>query len=78
MSDREALVERLMHESEEFRQLRGEHQRYEQEISELQGRHYLSADQEWRVSELKKRKLMTKDRMEALIRQAGQTSSSRA
>lgn len=77
MTDRETLVERLMHESEEFRRLREEHQRYEREISELQGRHYLSADQEWRVSELKKRKLMAKDRMEALIRQAGQTSTSR-
>jgi len=78
MTDREALVERLMHESEEFRRLREAHQRYEQEIAELSGRHYLSADQQWHVSELKKRKLQAKDRMEALIRQAGQISSSRA
>lgn len=78
MTDREALVARLMGESEEFRRLREEHQRYEQEIAELRQRHFLSADQEWRVSELKKLKLMAKDRMEALIRQAGQTSSSRA
>jgi len=78
MADRESLVERLMHESEEFRRLREEHQRYEQEIAELRQQHFLSADQEWRVNELKKLKLMAKDRMEALIRQAGQTSSSRA
>lgn len=78
MADRDALVERLMHESEEFRRLREEHQRYEQEIAELQGRHFLSADQQWRVNELKKLKLMAKDRMEALIRQTRQTSSSRA
>lgn len=78
MADRDALVERLMHESEEFRRLREEHQRYEQEITELQERHFLSADQQWRVNELKKLKLMAKDRMEALIRQTRQTSSSRA
>lgn len=78
MTDREALVAQLMHESEEFRRLREEHQRYEQEIAELRQQPFLSADQEWRVNELKKLKLMAKDRMEALIRQAGQTSSSRA
>lgn len=78
MSDREALIERLTAENEEFRRLRAEHQGYEQELAELQARPFLSADQQWRISELKKLKLMAKDRMEAIIRRARQIPSSQA
>ena len=78
MSDREALIERLTAENEEFRRLRDEHGGYENELAELQARPFLSADQQWRMSELKKLKLMAKDRMEAIIRQARQISSSQA
>jgi len=78
MSDRDALIERLTAENEEFRRLRAEHQGYEQELAELQARPFLSADQQWRISELKKLKLMAKDRMEAIIRRARQIPSSQA
>jgi uncharacterized protein YdcH (DUF465 family) len=78
MSDREALIVRLLAENEEFRKLRQEHQGYEKELDELKGRPFLSADQQWRVSEVKKLKLMAKDRMEAIIRQASPTHSSKA
>jgi len=78
MADREALIERLAVENDEFRKLREEHQGYEHELEELNARPFLSADQQWRVSELKKLKLMAKDRMEAIIRRARQTSSSQA
>ncbi|HXD97624.1 MAG TPA: YdcH family protein [Candidatus Acidoferrum sp.] len=64
----ENLIERLMAENEEFRRLRSEHQGYEHEIQALNGHSLLSADQHWRMSELKKLKLMAKDRMEAIIR----------
>jgi uncharacterized protein YdcH (DUF465 family) len=64
----ENLIERLMAENEEFRRLRSEHQRYEHELESLNGTQSLSADQHWRVSELKKLKLMAKDRMESIIR----------
>jgi hypothetical protein len=74
MPDREVLIQRLTEASEEFRQLRREHQSHEQELSDLQARPFLTAEQQWRVSELKKLKLMAKDRMEALIRQS-QTSA---
>lgn len=67
MTDREALIERLMRESEEFRRLKEEHQGYKQELAELQARPFLTTDQQWRVSELKKLKLMAKDRMESII-----------
>ena len=64
----ENLIERLVAENEEFRRLRSEHQGYERELETLNRNPALSADQHWRVSELKKLKLMAKDRMEAIIR----------
>jgi uncharacterized protein YdcH (DUF465 family) len=69
MPDREAIVQRLTELNEEFRRLRTEHQAHEQELAELQARPFLSAEQQWRESELKKLKLISKDRMETLIRQ---------
>ncbi len=69
MPDREAIVQRLTELNDEFRRLRAEHQAQEQELAELQARPFLSAEQQWRESELKKLKLIGKDRMETLIRQ---------
>lgn len=69
MSDREVLVQRLTEGNDEFRRLRAEHQTHEQELAELQARSFLTSEQQWRVSELKKLKLIAKDRMETLIRQ---------
>ena len=40
-----------------------------QELATLTTIPSLSADQHWRISELKKLKLMAKDRMEAIARQ---------
>lgn len=70
MPDTEAFIERLTAENHDFRALREEHQRYETELSTLNARGFLSPDQQWRVSELKKLKLIAKDRMEALLRHA--------
>jgi len=78
MSDRETLIERLTAENEEFRKLREEHRSHERELADLQTRPFLSADQQWRISELKKLKLIAKDRMEAIIRRAQQIPSSKA
>jgi uncharacterized protein YdcH (DUF465 family) len=66
----ENLIERLMAENDEFRRLRTEHQGYERELETLRGTAPLSTDQQWRMSELKKLKLMAKDRMESIIRHA--------
>lgn len=70
MPETEALIERLAADNHEFRKLREEHRSYEEELVVLNGRGFLSADQHWRVSELKKLKLIAKDRMEAMVRQA--------
>ena len=70
MADLETMIKRLTAENPEFRRLQEDHARYEQELKELNVRGFLTADQQWRVSELKKLKLMGKDRMESLIRHA--------
>lgn len=70
----ESLIERLTAENEEFRRLRDEHQGYDQELETLKGTSALSAEQQWRITELKKLKLMAKDQMEAIIRQARVTA----
>jgi uncharacterized protein YdcH (DUF465 family) len=68
--DQESLIERLTAENEEFRRLRGEHRTHDQELETLKGTFPVSAERQWRISELKKLKLMAKDRMEAIIRHA--------
>ena len=70
MADTQTLIERLTAENHEFKKLREDHKRHETELAELTGRGFLSSEQQWRVSELKKLKLIAKDRMEAMIRQA--------
>jgi uncharacterized protein YdcH (DUF465 family) len=72
--DRETLIERLMAENEEFRHLRHEHQEHDRELETLKGAAPLSASQQWRISELKKLKLMAKDRMESIIRHTAVTA----
>ena len=64
----ETLIERLLAENEEFRRLRTEHQGYDGELETLRLNTPLSAEQQWRMTELKKLKLMAKDQMEAIIR----------
>jgi len=70
MAELEPLITRLAAENPEFRALQEDHTRYELELRELNSHGFLTADQQWRVSELKKLKLMGKDRMESMIRHA--------
>ena len=70
MPDRDVLIQRLTEHNDEFRRLRGEHQAHERELAALQARPFPTSEQEWRISELKKLKLIAKDRMEAMIRHA--------
>jgi hypothetical protein len=78
MPDRDVLIQRLTEVNEEFRRLRHEHQDHERELTALQTRPFLTPEQQWRVSELKKLKLIAKDRMEALIRQSRPSAQTRA
>ena len=73
MPDTSALIERLTQENPEFRTLHDEHKKYDDELASLNSLGFVSPDQRWRVSELKKLKLIAKDRMEAIIRHARAT-----
>ena len=64
------MIARLTAENPEFRTLQEDHANYEAGAARAQRRGFLTADQQWRVSELKKLKLMGKDRMESMIRHA--------
>ncbi len=68
--NQETIIERLTAENEEFRRLRDEHHSCDVELERLKGTSPPSPEQQWRITELKKLKLMAKDRMEAIIRQA--------
>jgi len=70
MPDSEALIQRLATENHEFRKLREDHRKYDEELAQMNSGGFLTTDQQWRVSELKKLKLIAKDRMEVIIRQA--------
>ena len=70
MPDTQALIERLTVENHDFRKFQEDHRRYDEELAALNGRGFLSPEQQWRVSELKKLKLIAKDRMEVLLRHA--------
>ena len=72
--DRETLIERLEAENEEFRRLRHEHHERERELEQLKNESPLSASQQWRINEIKKLKLMAKDRMETIIRHSAVTA----
>src|SRR5215471_2697158 len=73
MPDTEALIERLTQENHDFYKLHDDHRKYDEELATLNGRGFLSSDQQWRVSELKKLKLIAKDRMESIIRHTRST-----
>lgn len=59
----EEIKEILMQESEDFRTLAVEHKKYDHELKDLAQRRYLSAEDQQREVELKKKKLLLKDRM---------------
>ena len=69
------LKETLAKENHEFKQLYETHQSYEKRLDQLNGRPYLSSDEEFEVLELKKKKLVIKDQMHMMIEQFRQTAS---
>ena len=73
MPDTQLWIDRLTAENHEFRKLHEDHKKYDEELASLNSRSFLSPDQQWRVSELKKLKLIAKDRMEFIIRHTRST-----
>lgn len=68
MSTQQDLRLRLAESDPEFRRLVDEHRAREQRIAELEGKGWLTTEEEQEEKRLKKEKLLLKDRMESMLR----------
>jgi len=59
--------ERLMQEDAEFRKLAAEHQACDNQLTELENRHFQSEEEKMKEKNLKKKKLALKDQMYAIM-----------
>ena len=57
----------LIENDQEFRQLAQQHRGYETQLRELRGKSYLNEQEQLEETVLKKKKLVLKDHMQALI-----------
>jgi hypothetical protein len=65
------LKERLVQENVEFRRMHEEHQVYERRLADLTAKTFLSDSERLEERELKKKKLVLKDGMYRIMREAG-------
>jgi uncharacterized protein len=63
------IVEFLKNENEEFRKLSEEHRDLDGLLSEIDGKRYLTAEEEIERKRIQKQKLLKKDRMAELVRE---------
>jgi len=61
------LRDQLWQTNEEYRQLATEHRAYSEELAQLQSRHVLNEEEKLKEVTLKKKKLLLKDQMYAII-----------
>ncbi|MEW5807551.1 MAG: hypothetical protein AB1756_09435 [Acidobacteriota bacterium] len=67
MSERdEKLHLRLMHEDAEYKRLCEKHRSFEERLKELQEKCFLNEDEKIEEKNIKKQKLMLKDKMESI------------
>jgi uncharacterized protein YdcH (DUF465 family) len=57
------LKETLMKKNKEFKKVVELHQKYDTELEKLESKNYLSDDEKIKIRELKKKKLVLKDKM---------------
>jgi uncharacterized protein len=70
MKIEEAVAKKLAAENEDYQRLRVQHQRYEQQLADLDRLHHLLPDQELERRTIQKLKLAAKDKMAAIEREA--------
>jgi uncharacterized protein YdcH (DUF465 family) len=66
----------LLQSDETYRQLATRHQELDSRLHELSEKHYLSSNEQFEETTLKKRKLALKDQMEQIARQYRSTHAS--
>ncbi len=62
-----AAKEYLLENDSQFQQLVNEHQKFELQLAEFTGRPFLTVEEQFRETIIKKKKLALKDRMQTLI-----------
>ena len=65
--DERAAKEYLLENDSQFQQLVNEHQKFELQLAEFTGRPFLTVEEQFRETIIKKKKLALKDRMQTLI-----------
>ena len=65
--DERAAKEYLLENDSQFKQLVDEHQKFERQLAEYTGRPFLTVEEQFRETIIKKKKLALKDRMQMLI-----------
>jgi uncharacterized protein YdcH (DUF465 family) len=65
--DRVAAIQALSIENDEFKRIRDKHKAFEKELEEFGQRRYLTSDEELAIKQIKKNKLVLKDKMEKII-----------
>jgi uncharacterized protein YdcH (DUF465 family) len=65
-----AVVEQLVNENSRFRKLYEEHELFEKELQQLEGRHRLNSDDEVQRKKIQKLKLAGKDEMNKILAKA--------
>jgi uncharacterized protein len=61
------LRNQLLKENAEFRSLAEEHQSYDNQLEDLSNKHFLSAEEQLKEKNLKKKKLILKDQMYSMV-----------
>lgn len=61
------IKEILLRENEEFRKVYGLHQKYEKELKKFKSKSYMSDKEKLEEKELKKKKLVLKDKLYSMI-----------
>ena len=72
--DETRLKDRLVRENAEFRKLHEEHQRHERRLTDLKAKAFPTEAEQIEERELKKKKLVLKDEMYRIMREAGMTA----
>jgi len=71
MKIEEPIAKKLLAENKAFQRLWAQHQRYEQQLADLDRLPHLQPDQEFERRTIQKLKLAGKDKMATIVREAG-------
>ena len=67
------IRERLLEESQEFRKAFDQHQKLEKKLYKLHAKTYLTEEEKWKERQLKKNKLLLKDKMYHMMTEYGKS-----